>query len=317
MHPHHPDDDPSSAGRFARTFAKRPALPHLPPLRGNPRVWVTTAVAAAAVVAVVLAVPVIGRIGGPSDQPMQAVEPISGVTLGGGLTSPTPTSPSGRPTDTPPVSPPATPGRPPVVQLPGGTVTQTVQVPGRPGANITTTTKVGTGGGGGTVKPGTNQPQKPGADSTTAPPPKVPPKTTTPPQVQNAPRVTSVPVQNFNTNRCVDVKDAQSGTAKDGTALQLWDCANSTNQKWAFSSDGTVRSMGLCMDLAWASTDDGTQIQLVKCNGGWAQRFTLNGSHDLVNPQADKCVTADGTGNGARLVLRSCNGSSSQKWRKL
>ncbi len=312
MRPHHPDDDPSAAGRFARTFAKRPALPHLPALRGNRRVWATAAGAAAVVVAVAVAVPLIGRIGGPTDQPTQAVEPISGVTVGGSLPSPVPTSPSGRQTV---VAPPATPVKPPVVQLPGGTVTQTVQVPGKPGAGVTTTTTAkppGTGTGRGTVTPRTNQPQKPGVNSTTAPPPKA----TTPPRVQDAPRVTSVPVQNYSTNRCVDVKDAQSGTAKDGTALQLWDCANSTNQKWAFVSDGTVRSMGLCMDLAWASTDDGTQIQLVKCNGGWAQRFTLNGSHDLVNPQADKCVTADGTGNGARLVLRSCNGSSSQKWRK-
>ncbi|MFC5267993.1 ricin-type beta-trefoil lectin domain protein [Kribbella qitaiheensis] len=123
-------------------------------------------------------------------------------------------------------------------------------------------------------------------------------------------------VQNYGSNRCVDVKDAQSGLGKDGTPLQLWDCARSSNQLWSFNSDGTVRSLGLCMDLAWASTDENTQIQLVNCNGGWAQKFTLNAAHDLVNPTADKCVTAVSTGNGARLVLRSCAGTSNQKWRK-
>ena len=42
----------------------------------------------------------------------------------------------------------------------------------------------------------------------------------------------------------------------------------------------------------------------------------LNTAHDLVNPTAGKCVTADSTGNGARLVLRSCADTINQKWHK-
>jgi hypothetical protein len=326
VRPDRPDDTSSPSKRFAETFAKRPAVPRITRLPGA-RAWATTAVTAAVVAAIALSAPLLGRIGGGGDQTTLAADTqISSNTPGGVRSSGQPGGenlPSANPTLTPSGQPIGKPGTT-FVQRPGVTVTQppaTTTMPGKPGTNVTTTTTTGTGG---TTKSGTDQPDKPGlpgkpgADSTTQAPPK-PPRTTTtsnPPQIQNAPKVTSVPVQNYSTNRCVDVKDAQSGTAKDGSALQLWDCANSTNQKWAFFSDGTVRSLGLCMDLAWAKTDDGTPIQLVKCNGGWAQRFTLNGSHDLVNPQADKCVTADGTGNGARLVLRSCNGTSSQKWRK-
>jgi hypothetical protein len=126
-----------------------------------------------------------------------------------------------------------------------------------------------------------------------------------------------VSVQGYDSNRCIDVTNSQNGVGADGTPLQLWDCARSANQVWSFSSDGTVRSHGLCMDLAWASTNENTTVQLANCNGGWAQKFTLNAAHELVNPTANKCVTAESSANGARLVLRSCAGTSNQKWHQI
>ncbi|MFI5684855.1 ricin-type beta-trefoil lectin domain protein [Streptomyces sp. NPDC051636] len=118
-------------------------------------------------------------------------------------------------------------------------------------------------------------------------------------------------------NRCIDVTDAQGGEGKDGARLQLWDCAGSANQKWDFRGDGTVRSLGLCMDVAWGSKDDGAAIQLARCSGNPAQQFVLSAAGDLVNPQADKCVDAvdNGTGNGTRLQLWTCAGTANQKWR--
>jgi hypothetical protein len=116
-----------------------------------------------------------------------------------------------------------------------------------------------------------------------------------------------------STQRCVDVRGAGDGIGHDGTPLQAWDCNGGANQTWTFGSDGTVRSLGLCMDLAWASVNDGTQVQLVNCNGGWAQKFALDNKHQLVNPTANKCVTADTDGN---LVLRTCSGAATQKWHK-
>ncbi len=118
-------------------------------------------------------------------------------------------------------------------------------------------------------------------------------------------------------DRCIDVTDAQGGEGKDGTPLQLWDCAGSANQKWDFRGDGTVRSLGLCMDVAWGSRDDGAVIQLARCSGNPAQQFVLSTEGDLVNPQADKCVDAkdNGTRSGTRLQLWTCSGTPNQKWR--
>ncbi|WP_329411914.1 ricin-type beta-trefoil lectin domain protein [Streptomyces sp. NBC_00704] len=117
--------------------------------------------------------------------------------------------------------------------------------------------------------------------------------------------------------RCVDVTDAQNGKGKDGTPLQLWDCAGSANQKWVFRSDGTVRALGLCMDVAWGSKDDGAVIQVANCSGNPAQQWVLSEHGDLVNPQADKCIDAKdgGTGNGTKLQLWTCSGTPNQKWR--
>ncbi|MFE7765409.1 ricin-type beta-trefoil lectin domain protein [Streptomyces sp. NPDC057438] len=118
-------------------------------------------------------------------------------------------------------------------------------------------------------------------------------------------------------DRCVDVTDAKNGKGKDGTPLQIWDCAGTANQKWDFRGDGTVRSLGLCMDVAWGSRDDGAVIQLARCSGNPAQQFVLSTAGDLVNPQADKCVDVkdNATGDGARLQLWTCAGTPNQKWR--
>jgi hypothetical protein len=290
-----------------------PRLTRLP----NRRAWSTTAVLAALVAGGIFAVPLLGRIGSNQPQAAYAADaPVTSTTPGGPATvrggEPAPGS---HPTTARAGLPPKAPGSP-TIQRPGVTVTgppstgpATIAPPGQRPPSITRTA---------------NPPQqgRPTAQTTTGTAPtagRTTAGTTTsnPPQVQSAPGVTGVGVQNYGSNRCIDVKDGQSGIGKDGTPLQLWDCAQSSNQKWSFNSDGSVRSLGLCMDLAWASTAENTQIQLVSCNGGWAQKFTLNAAHDLVNPTADKCVTAESSGNGARLVLRSCAGTSNQKWHKV
>ena len=102
----------------------------------------------------------------------------------------------------------------------------------------------------------------------------------------------------------------------DGSPLQIWDCNGRNWQKWDFRPDGTIRSMGLCMDVAWGSAQNGAAIQLAVCSGNPAQQFRLNSSNDLVNPQANKCVDVKDqkTGNGTRLQLWDCNGQDNQKW---
>ncbi|MGW4024174.1 ricin-type beta-trefoil lectin domain protein [Streptomyces sp. NPDC005009] len=118
--------------------------------------------------------------------------------------------------------------------------------------------------------------------------------------------------------RCITVP-LKKGKAEDGTALVLQDCdPEAANQRWDFRGDGTVRSMDMCMDVAWGSKEDGAEIQLARCSGNPAQDFVMSPAWDLVNPQADKCVDAmwSGTANGTGLHLWTCGGTPNQKWQR-
>ncbi|MEU1401262.1 RICIN domain-containing protein, partial [Streptomyces sp. NPDC005728] len=165
----------------------------------------------------------------------------------------------------------------------------------------------GTSGGSG----GGSDPSGSGGDGGTSTGTKPDPKPRQPPQAVGQLIIGQA------SNRCIDVPDAQNGKGKDGTQLQLRDCAGTANQKWDFRGDGTLRSVGMCMDVAWGSKDDGAHIQLARCSGNPAQQFVLSQAGDLVNPQANKCVDAmdNGTGNGTKLQLWTCSGTPNQKWR--
>ena len=117
----------------------------------------------------------------------------------------------------------------------------------------------------------------------------------------------------YESSKCIEVS-AHAGV--DGSPLRLAGCGSQAWQKWVFKSDGSVRSMGMCLDIANASQSNGAAIQLATCNGGWAQRFRLNDAHDLVNTKIGKCVDAkdSGTATGTRLQLWDCAGTSNQKW---
>jgi hypothetical protein len=126
---------------------------------------------------------------------------------------------------------------------------------------------------------------------------------------------TTVPtatIISYATSKCIDV----TNEGQTGVPIQIWTCDPVTDWKrWAFYSDGTIRSQGHCMTVAGGSAN-GTPIEVMPCNGGSAQRFNLNNAHDLVNIAADKCVDVKDkqTANGTKLQLWSCGGTSNQKW---
>ncbi|WP_203187147.1 RICIN domain-containing protein [Streptomyces pratensis] len=111
-------------------------------------------------------------------------------------------------------------------------------------------------------------------------------------------------------------KCLSAGSGGDGTQLKLWTCDGSASQRWDFRADGTVRALGMCMDVAWASTEDLTAIQVAYCSGNPAQQFTLNSTQDLVARIAGKCVDIyrAETGNGTPAVLFPCSGAPNQTW---
>lgn len=114
--------------------------------------------------------------------------------------------------------------------------------------------------------------------------------------------------------KCLDVVE---GRAAAGTPLHLWDCYGAlASQRWTDYSDGSIRTLGLCMDTVDGATGNGSRLELSTCDGSASQRFTLNGSQDLVSGAAGRCVDVLdwNPSNGARLQLWDCAGSANQKW---
>ncbi|MFG2681625.1 ricin-type beta-trefoil lectin domain protein [Streptomyces sp. NPDC048392] len=197
-----------------------------------------------------------------------------------------------------------------------------------PGPGTTPETLPSTAGSAPVEQPRTRQPvaQEPKADGgggdggEEAPAPRKSAKETSDGGDKEEPRVAApetvapgTTIYGHASDRCIEVTGHKW---RDGAPLQIADCNGDNWQRWDFRSDGTIRSMGLCMDAAWGGTANGTVVQVAVCSGNPAQQFILAGPRDLVNVQANKCVdVVDGkTGNGARLQLWECDGQDDQKW---
>ncbi|GIG59716.1 hypothetical protein Lfu02_40880 [Longispora fulva] len=165
-----------------------------------------------------------------------------------------------------------------------------------------------------TPTPAAAQPASPAPGGQQPAPPDAPtaPRTSAPQQPPApAPAVPGRAIVGVQSRLCLS---ATVGT--DGTALVLATCDNSPAQHWEALADGTIRSVGMCMDAAWGSTADLTTVQAASCTGNRAQQFRLNPSNDLVNVQADKCadVYNRATAPGSPVKLWPCNGQDNQKW---
>ncbi|GAA2982856.1 endo-1,4-beta-xylanase [Streptomyces drozdowiczii] len=131
--------------------------------------------------------------------------------------------------------------------------------------------------------------------------------TTTPPTDPGAGQIKGV-----GSGRCLDVPN--SSTA-DGTRVQLRDCANATNQQWAYTDAGELRVYGnKCLDAG--GTGNGAGIQIYGCWGGDNQKWRLNSDGSIVGVQSGLCLDAVGTGtaNGTQIQLYSCSNGSNQRW---
>ncbi|MFE4822216.1 ricin-type beta-trefoil lectin domain protein [Streptomyces sp. NPDC056704] len=112
--------------------------------------------------------------------------------------------------------------------------------------------------------------------------------------------------------------DVNGGNTADGTAVQIWSCSDSANQLWSTYTDGTLRSMGKCLDAAGGGTANGTKVQIWACHGGANQVWQpYNGGYR--NPTSGRCLDDPGvsTTDGTQLQLWDCNGGSNQKWTTL
>jgi alpha-galactosidase len=111
--------------------------------------------------------------------------------------------------------------------------------------------------------------------------------------------------------KCVD--DSGSGTA-DGNPVILYPCSGNTNQHWQLPGDGTVRTLGKCLDTNGGA---GTAAELATCSGGADQQWSYQLDGNLINKQSGLCldVTGGGSANGTALEAWSCGANQlNQIW---
>ncbi|MFB9909480.1 ricin-type beta-trefoil lectin domain protein [Allokutzneria oryzae] len=114
-------------------------------------------------------------------------------------------------------------------------------------------------------------------------------------------------------DKCMDLV---GGSSANGTAVQLWDCTGSDNQRWTRGGDGTLRALGKCLDVKDNGTANGTAVQVWDCFGGGNQQWDVGGAGELRNRQSGRCLDATGnsSANGTRLQIWDCTGASNQRW---
>ncbi|NUR24696.1 MAG: RICIN domain-containing protein, partial [Catenulispora sp.] len=116
-------------------------------------------------------------------------------------------------------------------------------------------------------------------------------------------------------SKCVDV--AADDTGGNGTAVQLWDCQSyAVDQHWYHNTNGSLRTLGRCLDINGNGTANGTQVELWDCNGVGGQNWVQQADGSLLNPQSGRCLDSPSgnTANGTRLQIWDCNGSGAQKF---
>ncbi|WP_433165851.1 ricin-type beta-trefoil lectin domain protein [Kribbella sp. CA-247076] len=111
--------------------------------------------------------------------------------------------------------------------------------------------------------------------------------------------------------KCIDIYKASSA---DGTPTTLYTCHTNPNQQWTPSDDGTLRSLGKCLDAR--STAIRTPVVLWTCDGSPGQQWVPRTNGTLLNAHSGQCLDATGgsSANGTRLILYTCHTALNQKW---
>ena len=114
-------------------------------------------------------------------------------------------------------------------------------------------------------------------------------------------------IDNVATADCLQ-RDAGTGR------IVLRSCDGSDAQKFDFRSDGTMRVLGLCVELL--GTDNGARLGTAGCSGATSQQWNYNASYDLVSLKVDKCadVPDSNPDDGTPAQIWDCSGNGNQKW---
>ncbi|HEY1920174.1 MAG TPA: arabinofuranosidase catalytic domain-containing protein [Streptosporangiaceae bacterium] len=116
-------------------------------------------------------------------------------------------------------------------------------------------------------------------------------------------------------SQCADV--AGDDTGGDGTYVQLWGCQSyAIDQHWYHNSNGSLETLGRCLDVDGDGTAAGTKVELWDCNGVGGQVWQQQSNGSLLNPQSGLCLDdpSDNTADGTQLQIWTCNGTPAQEF---
>jgi hypothetical protein len=115
-------------------------------------------------------------------------------------------------------------------------------------------------------------------------------------------------------NQCVD--DAAGGTGVAGTVVDITTCDGAPEQSWTHNSNGTLTTLGLCLDIDGDGTAPGTKVELWTCNGVGGQVWQQYPNGSLYNPQSGLCLDdpSGSTANGTGLQIWNCLGNQAQNY---
>ncbi|WP_034261535.1 arabinofuranosidase catalytic domain-containing protein [Actinospica robiniae] len=117
-------------------------------------------------------------------------------------------------------------------------------------------------------------------------------------------------------NQCVDVTGDDNGV--DAAGVQLWDCQPyAADQHWYHNSNGSLETLGRCLDIDGNGTAVGTKVELWDCNGVGGQVWQQQSNGSLLNPQSGLCLDdpSGNTSNGTQLQIYTCNGTAAQQFK--
>jgi hypothetical protein len=82
-------------------------------------------------------------------------------------------------------------------------------------------------------------------------------------------------------------------------------------------SNGSLQTLGQCLDVDAAGTANGTTVDLYDCNGTGAQVWQPQSNGALLNPASGKCLDDSGwsTSPGTQAQIWSCTGAANQSWK--
>jgi non-reducing end alpha-L-arabinofuranosidase len=115
--------------------------------------------------------------------------------------------------------------------------------------------------------------------------------------------------------QCVDV--AGDDTGGNYTYVQLWGCQSyAIDQHWYHNTNGSLSTLGRCLDIDGNGTAVGTKVELWDCNGVGGQVWQQQPNGSLLNPQSGLCLDDPGgnTADGTQLQIYTCNGTAAQQF---